>query len=65
MSKEHEAIVKGVTDAWDFWLSQHDVSTPELIQAGVEEAVADWLRAHLDPAEVTTAIARAVAEGMS
>lgn len=41
-----EAISLGVRDAWDFWLSQHDISVPECIEAAVREAVSDWLDSH-------------------
>lgn len=57
---EQEAVAKGVADAWDFWLSQHDISTPELIEAAVEKSVSGWLAAHSD--ELIAAIAKAVAE---
>lgn len=43
MSKEQESIRDGVTKAWDFWLSQHDVSTPELIHLAVKDAVKEWM----------------------
>ncbi|MCX5607184.1 hypothetical protein OHB39_06250 [Streptomyces sp. NBC_00047] len=59
MSTPPEAITKGISDAWDFWLSQHDISTPELIQDAVEKSVSSWLTAHSD--ELIAAIATAVA----
>lgn len=55
-----EAITKGVADSFDFWLSQHDISTPEVIQAGVERALGGWLASHSD--ELIAAIAKAVAD---
>ncbi len=39
---------KGVEAAWDFWLSQHDVSVPEIIKEAVKEAFGAWLNAHTD-----------------
>ncbi|MEU1686472.1 hypothetical protein [Micromonospora sp. NPDC005707] len=38
-----DVIKAAVTDAWDFWLSQREVSLPELIQAATKEAVREWL----------------------
>lgn len=35
-----------VRDAWDFWLSQHDISVPEPIHDAVREAVTAWLDEH-------------------
>lgn len=59
MSPEREATRKGVSDAWDFWLSQHDISTPELIEAAVKEATSAWLTANTD--RLITAVAEAIA----
>jgi len=55
-----DAVTKGVTDSFDFWLSQHDISTPEVIQAGVERSISGWLASHSD--ELIAAIAKAVAD---
>jgi hypothetical protein len=55
-----DAIAKGVTDSWDFWLSQHDVSVPDTIEVAVRGAVQVWLEANT-PA-LTAAIAKAVAD---
>jgi hypothetical protein len=41
-----EAIAKGVRDAWDFYLSQHDISTPDLIEKGVRDAWDFYLSQH-------------------
>jgi len=46
MTTEHDATKAGVSDAWDFWLSQHDVSVPETIEAAVKDAVTKWLNIH-------------------
>jgi hypothetical protein len=43
-----DAISKGVEGSFDFWLSQHDVSTPEIIECAVKSAFTDWLDAHTD-----------------
>jgi hypothetical protein len=40
----HEAI----RDAWDFWLSQHDVSVPLIIEQAIKSAVMTWLEEHTD-----------------
>lgn len=42
MTKGHDSVAKGVTDAWDFWLSQHDISTPETIQRAIFESFQKW-----------------------
>lgn len=60
---DHDSIKAGVTDAWDFWLSQHDVSVPATIQAAVKEVVADWLYEHGE-AVFREAIKDAVAEAV-
>ena len=39
----HKAIQDGVAEAFDYWLSQHDVSTPECIMIAIEKAFYDWL----------------------
>ena len=43
---QHDSVKAGVTESWDFWLSQHDVSVPETIQDAVKEAFTGWLDAH-------------------
>ncbi len=60
MSSEHDAAIKGVSEAWDFWLSQHDVSTPECIVEAVGQAFTGWLNTHSD--ELIAAIAQAAAD---
>jgi hypothetical protein len=40
---EYQATERGVRDAWDFWLSQHDVSVPATIEVVVKDAVDAWL----------------------
>jgi hypothetical protein len=47
-SSKGDAVQTGVQDAWDFWLSQHPISVPEIIEAAVRKAVADWLDQHTD-----------------
>lgn len=42
MSKDTDTS-RGVEKAWDFWLSQHDVSVPELIEAAIERSVLRWM----------------------
>jgi hypothetical protein len=57
--KNIKAVTQGVTDAWDFWLSQHDVSVPDRIEAAVGDAFKAWLDQHT--AELIAAIAEAAA----
>jgi hypothetical protein len=42
---KHEIAAEGVRDAWDFWLSQHPVSVPEIIAEAVGRAFTAWLEA--------------------
>ncbi|MBB6343780.1 bifunctional pyridoxal-dependent enzyme with beta-cystathionase and maltose regulon repressor activities [Nonomuraea muscovyensis] len=60
MTARHDATAKGVRDAWDFWLSQHDVSVPETIEAAVQQSVTSWLNSNTD--DLIAAIAAAVAK---
>jgi hypothetical protein len=60
VTAKQQGISEGVRDAWDFWLSQHDVSVPEIIHGAVESAVALWLNWNTE--QVIAAIARAVAD---
>lgn len=50
------ATTEGVAEAWGWWLSQHDVSVPELISDAVTKAVTAWLDQHGD--DLINAIAR-------
>jgi hypothetical protein len=56
MSTRLNSVSKGVSDAWDFWLSQHDISVPEIIELAVNQAVAAWFDDHTD--ELIEAIAK-------
>lgn len=47
MTAENE-ITSGVRDAWDFYLAQHDVSMPALIEQAVQAAVTAWLDRHAE-----------------
>jgi hypothetical protein len=47
---------EGVRDAWDFWLSQHDYSVADRIEAGARDAITAWLDANTQL--VVDAIAR-------
>jgi hypothetical protein len=38
-----ETISKAITDAFDFWLSQHPISFPEMIETAIEKSFSDWL----------------------
>jgi hypothetical protein len=53
-----ETISKAITDAFDFWLSQHPISFPEMIETAIEKSFSDWLMNH-DAAEM---IAKAITD---
>ncbi|MDH6460889.1 restriction endonuclease Mrr [Micromonospora sp. A200] len=38
----------GVAEAFDFWLSQHNVTVPQVIEDAAERAITAWLNAHTD-----------------
>jgi hypothetical protein len=42
------SIKEGIGDAMGFWLSQHDVSVPDLFKLAIKEAVSEWLDRHSD-----------------
>lgn len=50
----------GVRDAWDYWLSQHPVSVPEIIEKAAEVSFGKWLSLNAD--ELMDRIAREVAK---
>jgi hypothetical protein len=54
MTNESSAA-RGVREAWDYWLSDHPVSVPEIIEVAVRDAFAEWLNSHAD--EIIAAIA--------
>jgi hypothetical protein len=43
-----KSVREGVEEAFGFWLSQHDVSTPECVIEGVKQAAAEWMEKHTD-----------------
>lgn len=43
MAKETDSRL-GVRDAWDFYLTQHDVTVPGSIQVAIKEAFSEWLK---------------------
>jgi len=47
MTKDTDAK-KGVESAWDFWLRQHDVSVPDIIETAIKETFDTWLAVHTD-----------------
>jgi dihydroneopterin aldolase len=59
-SEELDAVTAGVRDAWDFWLSQHDVSVPDRIEDAVRSAVEQWMNDNAD--RLIERIAERVAE---
>jgi hypothetical protein len=58
-----KATTKGVTDAWDLWLSQHDITVPDCIEAAATAAVRGWLIDNTP--ELIKAIAEAVARNQA
>jgi hypothetical protein len=60
MTNKSEDVTKGVENAWDFWLSQHDITVPAAIENAVGTAFGAWLNAHSD--ELIAAIAVEVAK---
>lgn len=58
-AKNYDSVTKGVIDAWDFWLSQHDYTVPELIEDAVHGATRAWLNAN------TPALIAAIAEAVA
>ena len=41
-------VKAGVTDAVDFWLSQHPISLGEIFHDAIREAVLKWFEIHDD-----------------
>ena len=41
-------IKDGVADAFGFWLSQHDVTTPDCIESAIRESFTKWLNENAD-----------------
>jgi hypothetical protein len=54
------AVQEGVREAWDFWLSQHPVSVPDIIQEAIKQAVTTWFDAHTD--ELLETLAATIAQ---
>jgi DNA-directed RNA polymerase alpha subunit len=58
--RNQKGIAKGVEGAFDFWLSQHDVTTPDCIVEGVKQAVAEFLEKNAK--EIIAAVAGSIRE---
>jgi hypothetical protein len=43
MRTDQKSVEKAITDAWDFYLSQHPISVHDTIGNAVYEAFKDWL----------------------
>ncbi|MGP0063308.1 MAG: hypothetical protein ACLQGP_06850 [Isosphaeraceae bacterium] len=43
-----DSISRGVADAWDTYLNEHNVSVPQLIEGAIVKAVTKWLEARED-----------------
>ena len=37
------ATERGVTEAFDFWLSQRPITVPEIMEAAIKAALKEWL----------------------
>ena len=48
VENDNPMIRKGVTDAFDFWLSQHEVSFPNLLEDVIQRVFQQWLNEHED-----------------
>lgn len=48
MINQPDSVKAGVAEAWDFWLSQHDISVPEIIKDAVRKSMSSWLDDHAD-----------------
>lgn len=59
MSEKEKAITQGVSDAFDFFLSQRDMSTFSFIESATKKAVGEWLEEH--SSELVAGVARAIA----
>jgi hypothetical protein len=45
---DHDAIRKGVDDAFGNWMLQHEISFPTLLQDAITSAFANWLEDNED-----------------
>jgi hypothetical protein len=43
-----DAVSSGVGEAFDFWLSQHPISVPEMIETAIEKSITKWMDVHSD-----------------
>lgn len=48
MARKLDSVRDGVAEGFDFWLSQHPISVPEMFQEAIERAVGNWMDAHED-----------------
>ena len=46
--EQMDRVQQGVTESFDFWLSQHDVSFPQLLEDAIEKAFQGWLDNNID-----------------
>ncbi len=60
MTTRQSTTRTGVYEAWTWWLDNHDISVPEIIEDAIEAAVKRWLDQHQD--ELIAAIAERAAE---
>jgi hypothetical protein len=44
--KYYQAVREGVRDAFGFWMSQHNISFPDLIERAIKEAMKEYLNDH-------------------
>ena len=57
MDVDAEDVREGIREGFEYWLSQHDVSTPECVTDGIKAAFSDWLEKNSD--KIVEAIAKA------
>lgn len=55
-----DTVKEAITDAWCFWLSQHDITVPDCIELAARHAITDWL--DRNPEVLADAIARRFAD---
>jgi hypothetical protein len=60
MTVKEKAIVSGVSDAFDFWLSQHPITVQGLVEEAIKEALRERLENH--SSEIISEIGQAATE---
>jgi hypothetical protein len=60
MKVDPEEVRKGVDDAFNFWLIEHQVSFPELLERTIGDVFEAWLENH--SAQIIAQITKAYAD---